>query len=137
MCVCLSVQCVAMCCSVLQCVAVCCSVLQCVAVCCSVLQCVAMCLSVCMSDCSMCAVQCVGEMASIVAQMRLILFTAMAVEGDAYVCGWVGGRVGVWVSGCMCVCVWVLNVCGALCPGNGTYSSAGVVYALRRYGCGR
>ena len=31
----MTLQCVAVCCSVLQCVAVCCSVLQCVAVCCS------------------------------------------------------------------------------------------------------
>jgi len=51
----ISLQCVAVCCSVLQCVAVChliiiicryhCSVLQCVAVCCSVLQCVTSSLS--------------------------------------------------------------------------------------------
>jgi len=41
-----SLQCVAVFCSVLQRVAVCCSVLQCVAVCCSVLQCVAVCCSV-------------------------------------------------------------------------------------------
>jgi len=46
----LTMQCVAVCCSVLQCVAVCCSalycsVLQCVAVCCSVLQYVAVCCS--------------------------------------------------------------------------------------------
>ena len=37
----ITLQCVAVCCSVLQCVAVCCSVL-----CCSVLQCVAVCCSV-------------------------------------------------------------------------------------------
>ena len=55
-----TLQCVAMCCSVLQCAAaVCCSVLQCVAVCCNVLQCAAMCCSVlqqCVAVCC-CSVQ--------------------------------------------------------------------------------
>jgi len=87
-------------------------------------------LSVCMSEGLMCAVHCVPETASIVAQMRLMLFAAMAVEGDVYVWGCVGGRVGVWVGRCMCVCVWVFNVCGAPCPRNGIYSSADAVYAL-------
>jgi len=42
----LTLQCIAVWCSVLQCLVVCCSVLQCVAVCCSVLQCAAVCCSV-------------------------------------------------------------------------------------------
>ena len=49
----LSLQCVAVCCSVLQCVAVRCSALQCVAVRCRVLQCIAGCCSCCSGCCSL------------------------------------------------------------------------------------
>ena len=48
----ITVQCVAVCCSVLQCVAVCHSVLYCAAVCCSVLQCAAVCCNLLRLVCS-------------------------------------------------------------------------------------
>ena len=72
----LSLQCVAVCCSVLQCVAVCCSVLQCAVVCCSVLQCVAVCCSV-----LPCVAVCCSVLQSVCQSHILVLTLA-----DIYIC---------------------------------------------------